>query len=468
LTNRFLAPLLAATLTLALIFAGCTNEKSSTAEAAQATSKTDAAPVASSAQEPPSPATTTPGTPPQATLTAAVQPAPAALPPVPPAAAPLGQKPVAATPESVTPPATPTVPAAQAPPAPAAAPATPVAPVPAPKAPATAPAPEGPPPAAAPAQTGPKQKPATPRPKAASIKTKPPAEARAPKVKYLAGEDPAFAKRCGWPVKHPPTLPGSILPGKRIVAYYGNPLSKRMGALGEFPKDEMLKRLMKEVARWNKADPSEPVQPALQLIAVVAQGKPGKAGKYRMIMPDKIVNKVYDWAKAAHCLFFIDIQTGHSNIRDIVPRFEWILKNPDVHLAMDPEFNLIKSGRIPGTKIGTYDASDINYVSGYLAALVKKYHLPPKVLVVHRFTRNMVTNSKKIILRPQVQIVMNMDGWGAPWLKRDSYKDYIVREPVEYTGFKLFYHNDTKKGDPLLTPKQVLRLNPKPLYIQYQ
>ena len=44
----------------------------------------------------------------------------------------------------------------------------------------------------------------------------------------------------------------------------------------------------------------------------------------------------------------------------------------------------------------------------------------------------------------------------------------IVKEPVEYTGFKLFYHNDTKKGDPLMTPQDLLRLNPKPVYVQYQ
>jgi hypothetical protein len=293
-------------------------------------------------------------------------------------------------------------------------------------------------------------------------------EVAAPKVKYLAGEDPEYAKRCGWPVQSPPPLPGAILPHKRIVAYYGNPQSKRMGVLGEYPKDEMLRRLHKEVVKWEKADPSLPVQPALHLVAVVAQGEKGKAGKYRMIMPDRIVNQVYDWAKGAHALLFIDIQTGHDNIRTILPRFEWLLKNPDVHLGMDPEFNTGKSGKKPGTKIGTYDAADVNYASGYLQGLVKKYNLPPKVLIVHRFTRNMVTNAKRIAPRPEVQIVMNMDGWGAPWLKRDSYKDYIVKEPVEYTGFKLFYHNDTKKGDTLLTPQEVLRLNPKPLYIQYQ
>lgn len=301
-----------------------------------------------------------------------------------------------------------------------------------------------------------------------STRSAKPAEITTPKIKYNAGEDPEFARKHGWPGKGPAPLPGAILPQKRIVAYYGNPLSKRMGALGEFPKDEMLRRLKGEVARWQAADPSTPVQPALHLIAVVAQGEPGKSGKYRMIIPDNIVKQVYGWAKEANAHLFIDIQTGHDDIRTILPRFEWLLKNPDVHLGIDPEFNLIKSGAKPGKKIGTYDAADINYASGYLKDLVKKYNLPPKVFTVHRFTRNGVTNSRRIVLRPEVQIVMHMDGWGAPWLKRDSYKDYVVAEPVQYTGFKLFYHNDTKKGDPMMTPKEVLRLNPKPLYIQYQ
>jgi hypothetical protein len=314
------------------------------------------------------------------------------------------------------------------------------------------------------------QRPATPLPsqKTPPAKEQGKAPLTAPKPKYLAGEDPEFAKQCGWPVKYPQPLPGSILPARRIIAYYGNPLSKRMGILGECPKEEMLQRLKGEVTKWEKADPFHPVQPALHLIAVVAQGLPGPAGKYRMVMPDKIINDVYGWAKEANAIMFIDIQTGQDNIRTLLPRFEWILKNPDVHLAIDPEFNLIKSGKRPGSKIGTYDAADINYASDFLRTVVKKYNLSPKVFIVHRFTRNMVTNAKQIAFYPEVQVVMNMDGWGAPWLKRDSYKAYIVQEPVEFTGFKLFYHNDTKKGNPLLTPQEVLRLNPNPIYIQYQ
>ncbi len=263
-------------------------------------------------------------------------------------------------------------------------------------------------------------------------------------------------------------LPGAILPHKRIVAFYGNPLSPRMGILGACDKEELLRRLREEVSIWEAADPGTEVQPALHLIAVVAQGTPGRAGKYRKLMTDALVNEVYSWAREAGALLFIDIQTGHEDIRTILPRFEWILKNPDVHLGIDPEFNLVNSQAIPGTKIGSYDAVDVNAVSAWLADLVERYHLPPKVLTVHRFTRDGVTNAQNIVLRPEVQIVMHMDGWGPPAFKRATYRDCVAAEPVQYTGFKLFFHNDTKDGDPLMTPQEVLSLRPQPLYIQYQ
>jgi hypothetical protein len=288
-----------------------------------------------------------------------------------------------------------------------------------------------------------------------------------PAVKYRAGEDPAFAEKMGWPVAAPAPLAGAIVPAKRIVAYYGNPLSKRMGALGEYEPQEMLRRLEKQADEWRKADPATPVQPALHLIAVVAQGDPGPSGKYRTIMRDSMIDMVHGWAKSKNAILFIDIQTGLSDIRELLPKFEKFLIRPDVHLAIDPEF-MMKDGSKPGSRVGTMDAADINYASAYLSDLVAKHHLPPKTLIIHRFKQKMVTNARSIQLRPDVQVVMHMDGWGAPWLKRDSYKDYIVKEPVQYTGFKLFYHNDTKKGDPLMSPEEVLKLNPKPIYIQYQ
>ncbi|HZI26558.1 MAG TPA: hypothetical protein VFD64_00290 [Gemmatimonadaceae bacterium] len=278
---------------------------------------------------------------------------------------------------------------------------------------------------------------------------------------------PAPKPKPVWPVKGPTPLPGSILPNKRIVAYYGNPLSKRMGILGELPPDEMLKRLDREVKAWERADSTTPVVPALHLIAVVAQGSAGRDGLYRARMGDSLIERVYGWAQRQKAIMFLDIQVAKSTLQAELPRLTTFLSRPDVHLGLDPEFSM-KRGGAPGKRIGTYDAADINYAIDFLADLVQKHNLPPKVLVIHRFTRPMVTNASKIKLDPRVQVVMHMDGWGPPWMKIDSYQAYVYAEPVQYTGFKLFYKNDTKKGHPLMKPSDILALFPKPLYIQYQ
>lgn len=325
----------------------------------------------------------------------------------------------------------------------------------------------------APVVTYAQAKPTKPAEKPAPAKTTKPASPSDSGKAYPTGGTSAAARALAgkptpvWPVPGPPPLPGSILPAKRIVAYYGNPFSKRMGALGEYPKDEMLSRLDREVAAWNRADPSTPVVPALHLITTVAQGDSGKDGRYRMRHSDALSEKVYGWAKERNALLFLDVQVGLSTIQQELPRLEAFLSRPDVHLGIDPEFSM-KDGTRPGKKIGTYDAADVNWAIDQLARIVTEKKLPPKILVVHRFTRPMLTNADKIKRDPRVQVVIHMDGWGPPSLKRDSYAAYVYAEPVQFTGFKLFYKNDIKYGGPMMTPAQLLALTPKPLYIQYQ
>jgi hypothetical protein len=268
-----------------------------------------------------------------------------------------------------------------------------------------------------------------------------------------------------WPVKTPEPLPGSILPAKRIIAFYGNPLSKRMGILGEFPAEEMLKKLDAEVAAWTRIDPEHPAQPALHVIVLVADAQPGSSGKYRTRHDSAMIEKVYGWARSRGALMFVDLQVGQSTLKYELPWIEKFLIRPDVHLGIDPEFSM-KNGGIPGKKVGTYDAADVNYATRFLADLVEKHKLPPKILVVHRFTPGGVTNVKKITLDPRVQIVMHMDGFGPSWMKRDTYWRDIKRDPVQFTGWKQF----TKaKNDRPPTPRgDILRLWPVPLYIQIQ
>ncbi len=275
-----------------------------------------------------------------------------------------------------------------------------------------------------------------------------------------------------WPVKGAPLpLPGAILPFNRVIAYYGNLYSNRMGALGKWPKKEMIPKLLDEVKKWNEADSTVKTIPALHYIGVTAQGAPGKDGKWRYRMPLNQVDTILNWAKEINAQVFIDVQVGLSDVQSELPYFEKYLSLPNVHFGIDPEFAMkAKGNKKPGSVIGSLDAVDINWISDYLAGLVKKNNLPPKMFMIHRFTKGMVTNAAQIKLHPELQIIMDMDGWGPPDLKKGTYRYWIQAEPVQFTGFKLFYVNDTEKSGlkEMMTRDEILKLKPKPVYIQYQ
>jgi len=271
---------------------------------------------------------------------------------------------------------------------------------------------------------------------------------------------------------YPPAAPyphgGAILPFQRIIAYYGNLYSTRMGILGEYEPEEVLAHLRDNVKAWEAADPNTPVMPAIHYIAMVAQADAGADGMYRAMMPDSEIEKAYNMAQEIDGILFLDLQVGLSTIERELPKIKAFLERPDVHLGIDPEFSM-KSGDPPGTVIGTYDAKDINYVINYLSDIVREHELPPKVLVIHRFTQKMVTKYQDIRPTPEVQVVMHMDGWGSRPKKRGTYNHILAPEPVQFTGVKIFYKNDLKPPSTgIFTPDEVLELDPKPIYIQYQ
>jgi hypothetical protein len=184
-------------------------------------------------------------------------------------------------------------------------------------------------------------------------------------------------------------------------------------------------------------------------------------------MPFKQIDTIISWAKPINALVFLDVQVGHSTVKDEVEQLEQYLALPNVHLGIDPEFSM-KNGERPGSKIGYFNAEDINDAIDILANIVRKNKLTPKVLVIHRFTQGMVKNYKAIKTVPEVQIVMDMDGFGSKILKKSTYLSYIYREPVQFTGFKLFYKNDNKKDWKMYSPEELVKFTPKPIYIQYQ
>jgi len=272
-----------------------------------------------------------------------------------------------------------------------------------------------------------------------------------------------------WPIRAAYPKDGrALLPFNRIVAYYGNFYSKQMGILGEYPEEVVLEKLLAERAAWEAADPTTPVVLAIEYIDVTAQASAGKDGKYRLRMPDSQVDKALAMAEKVDGIVVLDLQVGLSSVEEELPLLEKYLAMPNVHIAIDPEFDM-PGKEPPGRIIGTTDAATINWAARYMAKFVRERDLPPKILLLHRFTQDMMTGYRDIIPLPEVQIVVQMDGWGSPQRKKNTYYTVIAPEPVQFTGLKLFYKNDLKEDPPrLLTIEEILKLTPAPIYIQYQ
>ena len=183
-------------------------------------------------------------------------------------------------------------------------------------------------------------------------------------------------------------------------------------------------------------------------------------------MPDGVISQELALARRSHALLILDLQVGRSTVSAEVPYFLPFLAQPDVELALDPEFDMPR-GEVPGLWIGTMPASQINWAARYLSMLVARYQLPPKMLIVHEFTSSMVPGWRQIHLQPGVQFVMDTDGFGLPAKKVGNYRAFITDQPIapaRYGGIKLFYQADT----PLLSPREVLALEPPPSLIIYQ
>jgi hypothetical protein len=253
----------------------------------------------------------------------------------------------------------------------------------------------------------------------------------------------------------------TILPDFRVVAYYGAPQSRELGALGIGSPQGATRRLEKQAKAYER-EGQPPVLPALELITVIANADPGEDGMYRARQTDAVIRRYLRAARKAKALLLLDIQPGRSDFFTEATRLKKWLKEPDVSLALDPEWR-VSEGEIPGQIIGHVGAREVNATSAWLAQLVERYKLPQKLLVVHQFTDDMVPEAE-LKDREGLALVLNVDGFGDQPNKKSKYKGFTRQAPDAIHGFKLFYSEDTN----LMTPRQVLRLRPPPSLVVYE
>ena len=254
-----------------------------------------------------------------------------------------------------------------------------------------------------------------------------------------------------------------LLPAYRILSYYGFPTNELMGILGEYSKEELLPILQDQAAAYEAADPSRPIKLAYEVIASVAQRDAGADGNYLEYTDPAWIQEYVDFTAANDLLLILDMQYGRNSTEQEIDAVEEYLRYPHVHLALDPEFHVVE-GEVPGEDLGQIDAADVNYALQRLAQLSASSGLPPKILIVHQFNLYSITNKEQIAEIDGVQFVLEVDGWGDPDMKRDTYNVVAGEVPFQFYGFKLWYQQDV----PLMTPEEVLALAPSPDIVIYQ
>jgi hypothetical protein len=254
----------------------------------------------------------------------------------------------------------------------------------------------------------------------------------------------------------------SFLDRNLLVTWYGNPWSGRMGILGRLEDQALAEGLKKQAAAY-AAVTQKRVIPAYELVTIIGQPLPGRDGRYRRRESYDVIDRMLRAARAAGFKLILDVQTGHSTVLSELSYLSRYLQEPDVYLALDPEFSM-GDGGVPGRLIGTMRADEINDAINVLEYVQERYRLPRKVLMVHQFTMAMLPDKESIWSSRAIDIVLVADGFGPPALKRHTYSMVLRQHAPPFSGFKLFYIQDTD----LLQPSQVLALSPAPSVVIYQ
>jgi hypothetical protein len=256
----------------------------------------------------------------------------------------------------------------------------------------------------------------------------------------------------------------TIFPRHRLVGYAGLTGASTLGRLGTGPLDQRVRELERRARPYASG---REVLPFLEVIATIVQADPGRDGTYRTRIGDDEIARYLRAARKRDALLLLNIQPGRADFLDEAKAYRRWLAEPDVGLALDPEW-AIGSGQVPGRVFGSTTGRELDDVARYLADVVEDGDLPEKVLVYHQLAPSIVRREQGLRNHPGVAVIKSVDGIGVREAKIETYRAVNRTTPDHvHAGFKLFYTEDAEAG-PLMTPQQVLALRPRPEYVIYE
>jgi hypothetical protein len=285
-------------------------------------------------------------------------------------------------------------------------------------------------------------------------------------LRLVGGFDPTTAWQVEL-VRSDAELPGggaTLFPGKRLVGFYGSPLTDDLGVLGEQGPGATDARMRTVIDDYG-ADGTR-VVPVFELIATVASASAGPDGDFSDEVSVAALRPWVDYAAQNGIYVVLDLQPGRSDFLTQARRYEELLRLPHVGLALDPEWRLAPDQRHL-EQIGTVDATEINAVAEWLAGLVREEVLPQKLFLLHQFRASMITDRQELASPDELAVVIQMDGQGTLPVKIDSW-DALTQGWNSDLGYSWGWKNFFDEDDPMAQPSQVLDLVPVPVFISFQ
>lgn len=256
-----------------------------------------------------------------------------------------------------------------------------------------------------------------------------------------------------------------LLPDYQLIAIYGSPNEPLLGLLGQQDPDAAVK-VVKAWADQYHTLISKLIYPTFEIIATIASGGPTDNGDYSRELE---LPKLQTWINVARnngVYVILDLQPGRTDFLTQAKEYEPLLEQPDVGLALDPEWRLAPN-QFHLQQIGHVDITEVNAVADWLAELTKDHNLPQKAFVLHEFRPDMVTNRQQLDTShtDQLAYIIHVDGQGTPSAKAKTWASLQEQPPANiHWGWKNF----TVQDKPMLTPTETAAIQPQPELITYQ
>ena len=256
----------------------------------------------------------------------------------------------------------------------------------------------------------------------------------------------------------------TLFPAYRLFGYCGSPASPALGRLGVGDLDTQVEEMLRRSEAYAYG---RRIMPVLELIATLVHPTPGADGKYRSWVGTDVVDRWLATARRHKALLLLNIQPGRAAFVDEVKHWERYLREPDVGVALDPEW-AVQAGQVPGRVFGSTTGQALDQCAAYLSDLVAEHDLPEKVMVYHQLHLSIVRGESALRPHAGVVPVKVIDGIGLPHWKVLAYNKIRAQTPAStHAGFKLFFDEDARVG-PLMQPSEVMALTPQPEYVLYE